>query len=314
VSLDWFVRQVKLVLLTYAYASLVAAAFVPSWATQYPYGEGWIPGLSFRLHGATAHANTLGPLMALYLILTSHAPTRMRGENMHRAVAIGLLILSQSKSTWGALLVAGAVHRGLEVWASRHRLQAPQGRRSIAGHGLTLVVFAILASVALPLVQPWPAVSRSVSYLQSYYPVVGRMLLWDVTIQLWRENPWFGYGPTLWGPSMSSQLLSVLRWAPGSAHNQLFQTLGESGLVGVICLFVYLTALVVAGLRRAAGSPLPLTLVVLLSVRGAAEAVFRGGPDSLSFFMHFVAYGILLASDNKCVDHSLATPSGGGRL
>jgi O-antigen ligase len=73
---------------------------------------------------------------------------------------------------------------------------------------------------------------------------------------------------------MKMLYLPVLRFAPGQAHNQVVQALGESGLVGLLTLAVLLIGLLrLARFQLARHNTLALALLVLLVSRGLTETV-----------------------------------------
>ena len=95
----------------------------------------------------------------------------------------------------------------------------------------------------------------------------------------------FGYGPGIWGPDRQREFHMFY---VGQAHNQIVQTLGEAGLVGLLLLLCYLVALVVAALRNFVESRgIVLLLLMLMLVRWVTEAPMRSeGILSWSTFLH----------------------------
>ena len=115
----------------------------------------------------------------------------------------------------------------------------------------------------------------------------GRFQIWDVTLQAWRENVLFGYGPDIWSPERRFRLNM---FNVGQAHNQFVQTLGEAGLAGLLLLVVYLITLLSIALRRfVASRGLILSLLVLLLARCVTESPLRSeGLLSWATFLHLL--------------------------
>lgn len=97
----------------------------------------------------------------------------------------------------------------------------------------------------------------------------GRTQIWMIALEVWRQNPLFGYGPTIWSEAFRAT------WrvpAAFHAHNQFLQSLGAAGIVGVLGLLAYLGALIVGALRAARASRgLAPALVAVMLVRMATE-------------------------------------------
>jgi O-antigen ligase len=113
----------------------------------------------------------------------------------------------------------------------------------------------------------------------------GRMQIWEITLQAWKENPIFGYGAGVWGVDRQWQFHM---FHVGHAHNQIVQTLGESGLAGLVLLAGYIVALLRAAMLTFADSRgLVLALLIIMLARFVTEAPMRSeGPLSWSMFLH----------------------------
>jgi O-antigen ligase len=166
----------------------------------------------------------------------------------------------------------------------------------------------VLATAAdLPFVEsaaavlPWRMQTQLVT-------LTGRTQVWRETLYLWKQNLLFGYGPGLWDLDMRTRYRELLQWAPPSAHNQIYETIGQSGLVGLAGLGVYVIALVGAALRLGARAPAATVFVAVLIVRGATEPTFAGGLDA-GFIVHFLAFAfVVLASKHDALALAAARP------
>lgn len=283
VSLNWFISQAKRVLLLYAYGSLLAIAVAPEWTVEFGYDEGFIPGLNIRLHGLATHANNLAPLLLTYLALSWFSPSRFRWERLHQLVVLSALFLTQSKTTWALLAMVYLIRLTYEMWRlpglQRYVILVLSG--AVFAGGTLYLAVDLLGSFDL-------LVDRQSEVL------TGRPLIWEYTLNVWESNPWFGYGPNLWDGEMNGRYLLLIGAVTPHAHNQVFQSLGEAGIVGAMGLLLYVVALLAYGTRCAkATGGLALVLVAAILLRGITEPPFRGGIDS-NFFLSFLVFAFLI--------------------
>jgi len=287
VPLEWFVRQAKRVLLLFAYGSLLAAVVAPQWAVEYPYTEGLIPGFDVRLHGLGSHANLLAPLLGSYLILNWFPLFRTRWHTFHQVVVLLAVILTQSKTVWILLVLAYLIRLVFAAW----RLSGPLRYAALA------LLATILTGGILYLASElaWLENIGVLLGQQNITTFTGRTTIWRVTLNLWEQNPWFGYGPTLWDSRMGLNYAPIVGSPPPHAHSQFYQSLGETGIVGVVGLFLYAVSLLVYGGRFArVTNGVALSLVVVMLLRGFSEPPFEGNPGSSNFYVHFLTFAFLM--------------------
>lgn len=242
------VRGLRWALRVVVAPSLMLAFTGPAWATLTD------PGRSFagfgRLAGLTAHPNVLGPAAAA-LVLLELARPRGRGWIAWTAAAATVLALTQSRT---ALLGAGV---GV-LW-----MLASSGgvRRWVAAAG------SVAAVVGLAYSPP------------DLGTLTGRTEIWRIAWGEFTAHPLLGYGAGFLGPEYRAALPVRLQWA-GQAHNQLFHTLGASGLLGAVALLTYLAIMTSAALRAAKWTGgASAGLLGLLLVRCVTESPLRGGLD-----------------------------------
>lgn len=255
-------------LVAFFVASLAATAVFPDVTLQRGY-EGTIPGLSIRFWGLGSNPNSIGPLSVVTLLLLNFIPYRKRWL---QAGAIGLsllvLVLSQSKTAWGGLLVAWAVlhlYRYLSTADSRSRSSLLMLTLMLAAFAMAgLVAYAGMVDLARKL-QQIAATESGLSALT----LTGRVDLWLLAIDIWKDSPWFGYGLNVWDLEHRIQLRMPHAF---SAHNQLLQSLAQGGLLALMALLAYVFALA-AWARRAAAATrgLSLALLALILVRCISE-------------------------------------------
>lgn len=268
--LDRTVETAKWCIFACALGSLGMALVRPDFALSSPY-SGWLPGIKFRLFGLAPHANALGPIVLVGLLLELHMPSSRRAVRWaHLGAALLVLLLAQSKTAWVAAVAIALVTWGpLNVLPATHpRLQA----RAFSRAAITLIV-ALLSAAAVAVTAAWVDIAGFFERNPSLLTLTGRFDIWAITLEEWRKNIFFGYGPELWSVPYR-QALNMLH--VGQAHNQFVQTLGDSGLLGMSMLLAFLGSLLFVGIRCfRASRGLVLALVVLLLARCVTEASLR---------------------------------------
>jgi len=290
VDVRWMAGRIYAALRLYLYGSLVAVIVAPGWAVQRPYDAGFIPLLHSRLHGLAPHANVLGALLCVMLLLLPLVARPTRAFRAEVLLLIGLLIWTQSKTS---LLAAAFGACCFLAWRAA-ATGAP--RRLFAfyvGSGLALLGIASgAASVSGRLVSAVlhpSAVDRAA--------LTGRPAIWAATVAVWQSNKTFGYGLSLWDVKMRLAELSRIGFPSPSAHSQFYQSLGESGLVGLIGLLAYLVIVTRISLRL-----FEPTHGVLFGLIGAdvlrcfTEVPLRTAAYDPFFFVHYAAILLIVSS------------------
>jgi exopolysaccharide production protein ExoQ len=272
----------KLAMLALTVGSLLGIALRPDFVLHRP-DAGVISGIDWRLFGLTSHANTLGAVALLALLLELHTPYRRSSLHwLNLATALAVFVLAQSRTAWvAAVVIAAVVAAPLAIMPNRQRANDPRG--------FSRAVWTLLGCIGLLIVVACGMVALGgTEYLQrktDLGTLNGRFQIWDITLQAWRENVLFGYGPEVWG---AERRLRFNMFHVGQAHNQFVQTLGEAGLVGLAFVSLYLLVLVYAASKCFARSRgFVLALLLLLLARCVTEAPLRSeGLLSWSTFLH----------------------------
>ena len=258
--------------------------------------QGFIPGLPGRFWGLASHANNIGPLAVFSCLILCWLPYKNRVMTLFAVTVCAItLVLAQSKTAFvSAILVAF-------VFVSRAWFQAIFGREigRVSGAfaiGLTMLsaIFALAAFIADIYSRP---LDRLVATIQGRGTLLtGREDIWSITITEWLKNPLFGYGPNLWGEEFSARF-GYLGIA-SNAHNQIFDTLGSAGVVGVIGLCVYIFVLVRYALQLAGQSKwTSLALIVFVATRCFSEVPLKTMNITTSdFFMQALVVGLFMRS------------------
>lgn len=290
----WYVKQFKRVLLFYIALSALMGVIVPTWTTGTALTL--IPGFTFRLHGIFSHSNSLGMAALIYLVLDMADPAR---RSIYRRAAwlisFTVLVATQSKTAWAGALVA----YGILFVYKLHSYQSPRMSYLVAPAIVGgLLVFSGLIGLLLGFsaLGGWFGALDSETYT-SLSTLTGRTVIWEITVNTWRDNPIFGYGPSLWDMEYRLKYAPIqLRYAAGMAHNQFFQSLGESGVLGVLGLLVYVSTLLYFGVRFfSVTRGVSLSLVAVLITRSVSETPFRNQALDLMFFIHFAVFVLLLS-------------------
>lgn len=223
---------------------IVSLAFIAldSSRVMAPGYRGWIPGLSSRFWGLAPHANAIGPMAALTIFLEILCPSRYKPVRLAVfACASAVLILAQSKTAIGASVIGLIVI--LYARIGNRNSSAPRTGLYLHGGHLFLLVSAIVATAAILLLANLGLLDKLFSRLDSMgitssvQSISGRTVIWEAALREYSNNPLFGYGPTLWDDAYRRAI--GLSYA-FHAHNQILQTMAESGTIGLIALLAFL--------------------------------------------------------------------------
>ncbi len=284
-------RRVRWALVIPSLGSLLAMALVPKLALLPDFRQSLIPGLTVRLYGLSDHANALGVVAAVALVLEFSPQVRARPWWPLVGCHAVVLALTQSKTAILALLLALVVAR----WAwLRQTLFHGDRRRMISAIIVAGCVLLALLALAIGLG------SRSERLLllldkAGVFTFTGRTGIWQVTLEEFVRSPITGYGPSLW--DLQYRFEHGMMQA-GQAHNQYIQILGQAGLLGLLSMLAYLWLLARAAVRGAAQDHgLAMVLVLLLLVRGFSESPLRmGSVMGWDAWLHLSAFAAAAAA------------------
>lgn len=278
------VQQLRLIFRVYIYGSLLALTVAPTWAffVVNSVGRDYFH-LGGQLSGLTPHPNALGAIAATALMLELASVERKRTWPIHVTATVLVLLLAESRTAWIAALL------GVMFLRSSHRSLRPA--RWI---GVCALTTATVAFVLFPRIASLTVNALSGGDLQT---LNGRTGVWKYAYDQFLANPLIGFGPNLFdakGPEAAVGAFPV--WA-GQAHNQLFQTLGETGIIGTVAVVVFiLTLLATSAKRSRALAGLSSAMMVIMFTRSFSEAPLAsvGGYDS-SFALLFFLIAVMIA-------------------
>lgn len=261
------IRTAKWLITLVLIASASAAVAFPSHAWLEHTAGSFLPGIDHRLAGVVGHPNALGMYCALYLALELMCARRLVHTRFWATVAVStLLVLSQSKSAITAALLVGIV-----AWMRQSR----HARRNT-----TLLVGALGIMLGTFLATSDFTVTFDISSLRN---LTGRTTVWQYGLQQWGQSPWLGAGSDAF---TSYAATTGNSWAAQS-HNQFIETVVRHGLLGLIALVFYLSALGrFAWKMRYRTNWASLALTAVLFSRLFTETPLRVlGPDHAVLFL-----------------------------
>lgn len=278
------------------FGSLVFAIFLPELTTQPGY-RGLVPGFDIRLWGLTSHANNLGAIACIFLVLEAAEPSSRKWvRNCILAAATVALIMTQSKTSILAAilgLLTIAIWR-LVVFIKESNISSVKNNNSI---GIFLVTLFVLPPVVLGVWLLFSDLSLTVAVerelnqraVGDLETASGRDVIWQYAVESGLGSPVFGSGIGFW---------EKIRLMPGMhgashAHNQFLQVFSRSGFVGLIALTILLFLLLRYSLRAAintrGGS---VALMVLFLTRAMFEVPIQ--PNSILGGEFIALMGLLI--------------------
>lgn len=283
-------RKLEWVLFAVLVASLMGAAALPKLTVEPGY-KSWIPGFSWRLHGFAEHANSLGTIAAMAVILQLSPFVRKRPNLLFLAIALAALVFTQSKTAWVSTLIGVAFVR-FESLRTRFKTATP------GNFSLFIVLLMCFAGVLTGLVFLYAANAGLIDRLLKFQEAVtftGRTRIWQISWNEFLDNPLFGYGPALWDLPYRYQKNFM---AAGQAHNQFFQTAGQAGLLGLITWFWYVY-LIGRNCARSWSATHGLALIAFISlmIRCFSESPMRfSALTGMDAFVHLLAFSFAAAA------------------
>ena len=224
-------------LLIFCFASLALIPLLPDLVIQANYSHGIFP---FRFWGLAMHANVMGPIAAIALIICLCLPFQKQLiDKIIKASLVCIVIITQSKTAILALIFSLFVAWLLRFGGSPSNkdTELDQIRLAISWRAALRIfmLLAILASVvAFIVVSILPDYEQHDSGALS--ALTNRDIIWKAALNEFFRNPAFGYGSSIFDADFRSliRINSAL-----NAHNQYIQVLASAGIVGLLGFVVY---------------------------------------------------------------------------
>jgi exopolysaccharide production protein ExoQ len=243
-------------------------------------GTAYLDGLSERMGGILGTPTTTGYVAGAAVIAIMVSPGLFRGYRWFWiSVNFLVILLAQAKASILCVLIISLIY-----W-----LYLRQESRAMKFVGLVVVL--LLSSVVYYLLSTL-MVGMTSSALNEVSTFTGRARIWEITIDAWKENLLFGYGPLLWGEDFRRLYAPPhLYEIVGMAHNQFIQTLGQAGLIGFFGLIVHLLVVGRLVLKSAVrGDLLGVCLFFYIIVRCITEAPFLNTTISANSLVLLLLY------------------------
>jgi O-antigen ligase len=273
-------------------ASLALLAIEPSLVRQVEMAEIRLPFVDYRFFGLGANPNSIASLAMVSLLLSIYQRFSWRSlEVANVLVSLAVLLLAQSQTAWLATLLTVPV-----LLLGRAEVRILDQRTLFTLGGLASAA-ALAALGALTFSTHGVALTDFATgeRYRELTTLTGRSAIWDVALAEWRENPLFGYGPSMWDTVHRGRLGMPFAF---NAHNQLMQSLSVAGAVGMATLLPYLLLLGLLSFtapRPARGLALALYLMIL--IRSITEVPLDlGTPFANDFLPHYLLFVILATS------------------
>jgi O-antigen ligase len=281
-------------LFVYMLAGLVLVPINPTLVLDSSYSQGFLPGVP-RFAGLSAHPVMMGLLSQTALLLLWARPFQRRWLTVCAwMLGLTVLFLAQSKTAWLAFMISACcmvlVRKAGDsierLGDTRDNTFGVLALVAVIGVGIALLVGGLVFDVG-GMLDDFLGSSEGAQLTS----LTGRDRIWIVALEEWRNNPLFGYGPTIWdGPYR--QAIGMPNATHG--HNQMIDTLARCGTVGAVGLVVYAVVLMVLSVRFARatrGLSLAMFLTLaLLSVSEVPLLLVGYGPD---IFTHLLLVATL---------------------
>ena len=190
--------------------------------------------------GIHGHKNVSGEFyfLALPVFVLAIFDRRITGNPLPALFAsiagAGLLLLSHSKTGLGLLPVT-ALCAGALLALRRMGVYLP----------IALIIYLLIGVIAAAAVAS-TGLEETVRTLTGDPTLTGRADVWRYVLARWHESPYLGKGfGALWqvGPQMRAYLNAEhVNWLMNEAHNGYLDVLAQMGIIGLLCLGLFLCA------------------------------------------------------------------------
>lgn len=295
------IQGMKFGLLFFLFCSSIAALVFPKIAVQ-NYYIGWVPGINIRFWGLASHANSIGPLSLVFLLIVAHRPFDRRWLQ-YSAIIMGIciILLSQSKTAWVAAFLSFAIlwwGRVLHPSIEDNILKCSSNSLRSLSSPILLAFIGILLVVVLAVYSVYGNTFAAITNNEATMTLTGRTAIWSVAIEAWKNNPLFGYGSSIWSAQFRENIDMDFAF---SAHNQFLQSLSGAGVMGLLGLMIYMLILfryAYAAIGETRGLSLALFSVIL--VRCFTETPFEiSGILNVDIATHLLLFRIVLINRGK---------------
>jgi O-antigen ligase len=218
-------------------------------------------------------------------------------------LGLASLLFAQSKTSWIAFVIC----LSCLVYYRHGDIPGKSFTRSNPSALMAIILLAMLGCCALAFTAMFGG-DEIASFFETragadLLTLTGRDEIWEVAVDEWRNHPVFGYGLNIWNDAHRQQI--GLPWA-FNAHNQFYQSLSSSGIIGALGLVFYGTTLLGFTLKtRKSSHGLTLALLALIFVRSISEVPLTLSGYAPDLLTHALLLMLIAAhfSDKTHVEH-----------
>lgn len=197
----------------------------------------------FRFAG-TLHPNAQGINCAIFFLAAfscwKQAQHHRRWWIVLTLIAFLVLYLTKSRTAFASVIAVLIIQYGLGRDHSR--------KVALASCLTALVVLFFLVGTSILVRTPEGITFRRGGDRESFKTLTGRTALWKQLAEFYQEKPVLGYGYAgFWNEDRTREVIEEQNWPVPHAHNAYFDTLLESGPVGMVALIL----IFVLGIQRA---------------------------------------------------------------
>ncbi|WP_083922529.1 O-antigen ligase family protein [Deinococcus aquatilis] len=279
----WFLKLSRNSVGLFLFVCILSLA-VPGISIEQNYSGDLLVPLPIRFHGVASLGNHLAALACLFILLDIlrielHSHKTSLWNIFSWAIAVGILGMTQSKTTFFAFISGLAIYSVL-------KFRTPW------------FVKFFVATLAVAFMVLFLQSSNTVLEINNETATLtGRTQVWDYVISLYNENKFFGYGTELWLDDTRTNFFTQYGWAPGQSHNQWVQTLGRSGWLGMFGMIIYALSIILASrIVYVKGGKVIFVIAWVFFVRSVTESSWMINLFSENYMYQIIFLGVLISS------------------
>jgi O-antigen ligase len=259
------------------------------------YNNQGLPGMGYYHHILFGDAAMLNSILMMVFLLT-----RSFSFSIRLLIVISMFcalyasVLSTARGAW----IAAPLIIVILIW---HLVKS--GRIGVKRVGLVIAVLTVVVSLSPAIDIVTERYTEAISEIKLFYSgeghetsVGGRLAMWDIAIDVWKENPVLGTGPGDYGNDLMNLKNQGRYPALGqfdATHNIYLQVLASNGMVGILIFLPTLIIFPLIYIRKAAKDSnrleclSALVLIVSVSIFGLTESWIVRSPFIAIFAVYF---------------------------
>lgn len=262
-----YINLLEKPLFVYLFLSIVIMFFGYGLELDY---EGFLANFPYRLNGLATHANTLGFISSIYVLIY------FRTKKIKSVFAGIVCLLSQSKTALIGLLVCLVFYFVYKNYKNKKSF---------------IIFFVIFLALIMALI------FVDNLFVNFDFTFTGRTALWNKGFNEWKksfESICFGAGEDV--------LISGSNTITRQLHNQFLNTLFGTGIVGLIFLLQFIIKIIIESIQSLRIDVLPFLLSLAFLIRSMSETPFFGmGLNMIGFAILTLFLCLKNVSDKETV-------------